>query len=71
MKNLSPKHRKILMWIGIAPGASLLSENTYHSNSCGEDSQIRHHYPTHTSPDSIIMHRFSEMAPEIGVKFAG
>ena len=35
-------------------GASLLSGNTYHSNSCGGYSQTRHHYPTHTSPDSVI-----------------
>ena len=36
-------------------GVSLLSGNTYHSNSYGGDSQTRHHYPTHTSPDSIII----------------
>ena len=33
----------------------LLFGNTYHSNSYGGDSQTRHHYPTHTSPDSITI----------------
>ena len=33
----------------------LLFGNTCHSNSYGGDSQTRHHYPNHTSPDSIIV----------------
>ena len=32
----------------------LLFGNTYHSNSYVGDSQTRHHYPTPTSPDSVI-----------------
>ena len=53
-----------------ASAAVRASKSIYHSNSYDGINQTRHHYTTHTSPDSIIMHRLSEMALEIGVEFA-
>jgi hypothetical protein len=44
----------------------LLFGNTCHSNSCGGVSQTRHHYSTHTSPDSIII-----MNKVFGILLAG
>jgi hypothetical protein len=44
------------MWTGIALwGVFLLFGITYHSNFYDGDSKTLHHYPTHTSPDSLII----------------
>ena len=43
----------------------LLFGNTYHSNSYGEDTQTRHHYPTHISPDTLIIMKSNPSSQQI------